>query len=465
MSPQTTLADLSARELREGYAAGEFTPVEVLDAVAQRVEACEPTINALWDNSLDAARRDAAESAARWQAGEQRGDLDGVPVTVKENIGRVGVAMPSGHAAGSPAPQEVNAPIVDRFIEAGAVIFGSTVMPDWGMLSSGVSSRHGITRSPLDPALTTGGSSAGAGAAAAAGYGPIHIGSDIGGSIRLPGTWLGLATLKPSFGRVPIANPYLGRCAGPLARRMSDVVDAMNVIARPDVRDYSQLPEVLGSFETELDVAGLRVGLQLDAGCGAPLDPEVEAVVAAAAQVFAAAGAVVEPLDPFIDDELLTDMDRFWRVRSWVDFKALSEDDRSKILPYVRDWCTAGADVSGVELMRCYHSVQEIRRLTVAATAGFDIVLSPTAPMAAFPAEWPMPLNDPSQGMGHIGFTLPYNMSEQPAATVLAGCTKDGRTVGLQVSGRRFADDAVMAVAEWFEAHSGVPAPQRVVGL
>lgn len=460
-----TLADLPSAELTAGYRAGDLSPGEVLDAVAERIAACEPTINALWHEDLETARTRAEESAARWRAGEPRGELDGVPVTIKENIARTGVAMPSGHAAGDPQPADHDAPITERLEEAGAVIVGSTVMPDWGMLSSGVSSRHGITRSPLDPALTTGGSSSGAGAAAAAGYGPIHIGSDIGGSIRLPGTWLGLATLKPSFGRIPLDAPYLGRCAGPLARTVEDLRAAMAVIGRPDARDYSQLPPYAGDYRVpDFAVPGLRVAVHTEAGCGMPTDPEVAAVVDAAAESFAAAGAQVTRIEPFMTEELLVDVDRFWRVRSWVDYHGLDIEDQRRILPYVARWCTAGADVPGAELLRCYQSIQTMRQAAVAATEPYDLVLSPVAPVAAFPAEWPMPFNDPDQPMGHISFTVPYNMSEQPAASVNAGYTADGRTVGLQIAGRRFDDAGVLAAAEWFERTAGVAAPERTVG-
>ena len=462
----TTLADASAAELRAAYAAGRTDPVAVLDAVKERVETCEPTVNALWHTDFDSARQAAEAAAARWQAGTPLSDLDGVPVTIKENIAWAGVGMPGGHNAGEPIVAEANAPITDRLCEAGAVLFASTVMPDWGMLSSGVSSRHGITRSPLDPQLTTGGSSSGAGAAAAAGYGPIHIGSDIGGSIRLPGTWLGLATLKPSFGRVPLSAPYLGRCAGPLARRFSDVIDAMEVIGRPDDRDYSQLPATAASYRDEgFDVTGLRVAVHTDAGCGSATDPEVAAAVDAAAAVLESAGASVERITPFMDQELLIDIDRFWRVRSWADFKALDDADRRKILPYVAQWCWAGADISATELLRCYHSIQEMRRRTVEATAGYDFVLSPVAPMAAFPADWPMPFNDATQPMQHISFTVPYNMSEQPASSVPAGYTADGRTIGLQVAGRRFDDRGVLSLSEWFESALEVPTASRTVGV
>lgn len=464
------LADLSAQQATAGYAAGEFTPVDVVADVRARVEACEPTINALWDNSLgetaagEQTRAAAQASASRWARGEPLSRLDGVVVTVKENLARAGVAMPAGTAAGSLQPAPENCPVVDRLVEAGAIIIGSTVMPDWGMLSSGVSSLHGITRSPLNPELTTGGSSAGAGAAAAAGYGPIHIGSDIGGSIRLPGTWLGLATLKPSFGRVPLAVPYQGRCAGPLARRVSDVIAAMEVIGRSDSRDYSQLPPITGDYHAEFNPAGVRVAFHVDAGCGMDVDPEVVSVISAAADTFSQAGAQVTQIEPFMDDELLELIDLFWRVRSYNDFTALPVEEQNRVLPYIEQWCAPGADVSGPQLMEAVTSIHRMRRRTVDATEPFDLVLSPVAPVAAFPAHWPMPFNDPTQPMGHISFTVPYNMSEQPASTVLAGYTADGRTVGLQIAGRRFADPYVLAASAWFENATHIAPPVRTVG-
>lgn len=459
----TTLADHSADAMTSGYAAGDIDPLAVLTAVVERMDECEPVINALHHRDDERSRAAANASAVRWREGRSLGPLDGVPVTIKENVARRGVPMPSGHAWVQVPVSTHDAPITQRLEEAGAVIVGSTTMPDWGMLSSGVSSLHGITRSPLDPNLTTGGSSAGAGAAAAAGYGPIHIGSDIGGSIRLPCTWMGLAGLKPSFGRVPLDAPYMGRCAGPLARTMADVKTAMDVISAPDDRDYSSLPPSAGetSDRSDFDPEGLKIGLQLDAGCGKPVDPEIASAIAEAADRFAGAGATVDTLDPFIDDELLRDMDLFWRVRSWSDLRALPVEEQALILPYIQQWAQGGADVTGLRLMECYHSVQEIRRRSVVATAAYDLVISPVSPDAAFPAEQPMPYPKVHEPMGHIGFTMPYNMSEQPAGTVLAGYTKDGRTIGAQISGRRFADELVMAAGSWFEQTSGVAAPVR----
>ena len=268
------IARLTGAELGAAYADGSLSPTEVVEAALTVVDDAEPELNALWDRADESARVAAAESTERWRRGEARGPLDGVPATVKENLARAGVPMPAGNAGVVPVVPERSSPVVERLTEAGAVIVGSTVMPDWGMLSSGVSSLHGISRSPWDPALTTGGSSSGAGAAAAAGYAPLNVGTDIGGSIRLPGTWLGLAAFKPSSGRVPLDTPYLGRVAGPMTRTVEDAALMMSVLSRPDSRDWTALPPSDLPWDdigpSTPDVGGLRVGLMLDAGCGMP---------------------------------------------------------------------------------------------------------------------------------------------------------------------------------------------------
>jgi aspartyl-tRNA(Asn)/glutamyl-tRNA(Gln) amidotransferase subunit A len=169
--------------------------------------------------------------------------LDGVPVTLKENIATKGDPAPIGTAANAPAsPQADDAPPAARLRQAGCVILGKTTMPDYGMLSSGVSSLHGITRNPWDTTRNTSGSSSGAGAAAAAGYAPLHLGTDIGGSVRLPATHCGIFALKPSHGRVPVYPPYLGRVTGPMTRDVESAAAMMNWLALPDARDYMSLP-------------------------------------------------------------------------------------------------------------------------------------------------------------------------------------------------------------------------------
>ena len=461
MTTPSRPAALSATELLTAYADRTLSPVEVLLDVADVVAEREPRLNALWVDDLD-TRRDALLEVARaserrWAAGRPDGPLDGVPVTVKENLARAGVPMPSGSAGTTPLVPTRSSPVVERIEEAAGIIIGSTVMPDWGMLSSGVSSLHGVTRSPWDERLTTGGSSSGAGAAAASGYGPLHVGTDIGGSIRLPGTWLGLTTLKPSSGRVPLDTPYLGRAAGPMARSAADAALLLSVISRPDPRDWTALPPDLprppARVPEDLHPQGTRIGLLLDAGCGTPVDPDVRAVIEGAAAVFEAAGADVIPMEPFMTPEWLTRLDQFWRVRSLVELEALHPDARERVLPFVRRWAEAACAVDGRELMRDYAATMAIQQATVAATERFDLVLSPVAPVAAFPAEWPMPWGHHDEAMSHIGFTAPFNLSGQPAGTVNAGFTSDGRTVGLHVSGRRFDDAGVLRALHWFEQH------------
>lgn len=452
VADEQRLATMPAVEMTEAFRAGELSPVDVHDAVQAVIAAREPVLNAFWVRDAEASRKAAMASEARWAVREPLGPIDGVPVTLKENVARRGVPMPSGTAGAEPVVPERDAPITARVLESGGVVLGSTVMPDWGMLSSGVSSLHGITRSPWNPRWTTGGSSSGAGAAAAGGYGPLHVGTDIGGSIRLPGTWLGLVTLKPSQGRVPLDAPYLGRVAGPMTRTVADAALFMDVLSRPDVRDWSSLPPAqLDWSAPPADPSGVRVGLHLDAGCGATIDPEVLGAVRAVAGLFAEAGAVVEPVQPFVEQELLDDLDLFWRVRSWNDYNALPVEGKRKVLPYIVDWCHGGADLSGTKVLQCYQQIMQIRARTVAATGPYDLVLSPVAPVAAFPAEQPMPFLDPGRGMWHIGFTAPYNMSGQPAATVNCGFTRDGRPIGVQISGRRFDDVGVLRAAAWYE--------------
>ncbi len=455
-------AALPATELVRRYRSGDLDPVEVCADVLAVIAAKEPVLNALYLRDDEAALRDARASSLRWRAGAPAGPIDGVPMTLKENISRAGLPMPSGTAAGSPVVPTHNAPITDRVVAAGAVVLGSTTMPDWGMLSSGVSSLHGISRSPWNPELTTGGSSAGAGAAAAGGYGPLHVGTDIGGSIRLPGTWLGLATLKPSNGRVPLHAPYFGRAAGPMARTVADLALLMQVIAQPDDRDWTQLPAAeIPWMEMNLPLTGLRIGWHVKAGAGFDADPEIAAAVVGAAQLFSGSGAQVAQIEPFIDQQLLDDLDLFWRVRSWRTFAALPEAEKEKVLPFIVQWVSGAADTSGTRLMECYESTTKMAARTVAATAAFDIILSPVAPMAAFAAADPMPWGSADLGMQHIAFTAPYNISEQPAATVNCGFTSDGRTIGLQLAGRRFTDHLVLQAAQWYETHRGAAATPR----
>lgn len=454
----TALHDRSASELLALYAARETSPVEVLRELLAHIERCEPRLGATWALDADAAMAQARESQSRWRRGQARA-LDGVPVTIKENIATRGTPVPLGTAATALVPAAADAPPAARLREAGAVIVCKTTMPDYGMLSSGLSSFHKLARNPWDLSKNPGGSSAGAAAACAAGYGPLHLGTDIGGSIRLPASWCGIVGFKPSLGRVPIQHPYPGRVAGPMTRSVTDAALAMAVLSQPDALDTTSLPwQDIAWRDLDLDLRGLRLGLWLDAGWGTPVAPEVGAAIEAAALALEQAGAHVEPVSAFTTRAMAQGMDEFWRMRAWLDISALPAARQALVLPYIRQWAARGATLSGAEVFRGHSQMAALREAAVAATQPFDFVLSPVAPMTAFAAELPGPSNDPERPFEHIAFTLPFNMSEQPALAVNAGHGASGLPIGLQIAGRRHDDLGVLRLGRAWEQLRG---PQR----
>jgi len=450
-----TLHAASAVDLVAAYRSGELSPVEATQAVLAQIERWEPMLQATWLLRPEAALEQARASEARWRRGEPLGPLDGVPTTVKENIATRGDPLPSGTAAVELRPAAADAPPAARLRESGAVIVSKTTMPDYGMLSSGLSSFHRLARNPWDLRKTPGGSSAGAGAAAAAGYGPLHVGTDIGGSLRLPAGWCGIFTLKPSLGRIPIDPPYMGRAAGPMTRSVADAALMMQVLSRPDARDSMNLPaQDIAWAASEVapeHLRGLRIGLLLDAGCGLAVDAEIRRAVEQAARLFEQAGAIVEPMQPFMSQAMLDGMDHFWRMRSFTDLNALRAEQRDKVLPYIRAWADSAAGFSGEHVFRAFSQFHATRVAAVAACARFDYVLSPVAPNMPAPAEDPSPTNDPLRPLEHIGFTVPFNMSEQPAASINCGYSSAGLPIGLQIAGQRFDDLGVLQVARAFE--------------
>jgi aspartyl-tRNA(Asn)/glutamyl-tRNA(Gln) amidotransferase subunit A len=448
----TDLADLPALDLLDLYRRRSVSPVEVITAVLARVEALEPRLNATWALDAAGALAEAHAAEARWSRGEPQGPLDGVPVTIKELIATKGVARHQGTAATDPLPEPADAPPAARLREAGAVLFCKTTVPDYGMLSSGLSSFHKLARNPWDLSKTPGGSSAGAGAAAAAGYGPLHLGTDIGGSIRLPAGWCGIYGLKPSNGRIPIDPPYIGRCAGPMTRTVTDAALMMAVLSAPDWRDYMSLPPCEFDWQAlDIDLSGLRIGLMLDAGAGMTPEPEVVEAVTAAASLLQAHGAIVEPFTPFLTREMLDGLDLFWRTRSWNDLGALPPERAARVLPYIDAWARGAKDADGLSVYRGFNQIQRMREAGATAFQPFDFLLSPTAPIPAFDAELAAPTNDPARPFEHIGFTVPFNMTEQPAASINCGYTAQGLPIGLQIVGRRFDDLGVLRLSRAYE--------------
>ena len=467
MSP---LHQLSAHELSSAYATGALSPVEVARAVLERIDACEPQLNAMYRIHREAALEQAHQSLLRWRERIPLSPIDGVPVTLKENLHTRGDPAPIGTSAGDRTPKGHDSPVPSRLREAGAVLIGKTTMPDLGMLSSGRSSFHGTTRNPWRLDLNPAGSSSGAGAAAAAAYGPLHVGTDIGGSVRLPANHCGIFGLKPSFGRVPIDPPYLGRVAGPMTRSVRDSAMLMSVIAGADRRDWMSLPHQPTDYAAQLEglaARGLRIGLITDMKAGLPVDPQVSAALASAARALEAAGAIVEPLASFLTPQMLDGVCGFFEARSNLDISAMSAAQRESVLPFILEWSTWRADgFSGRDVMTAYMQIMAMREAAVRAVAQFDFVLSPTAPVLAYPAEHHSPNNDPRNALAHIAFTVAYNMSEHPAASINWRASSEGLPIGVQIIGQRFDDLGVLRLARLLEtlrpAQLAWPEPVRL---
>ena len=455
----TSLHDLSAVDLIAGYKAKQFTPSEVLEDVLSHIAVWEPHIKALYAFDPDGARKAARSSTERWDKGEPHGVLDGVPVTIKDNIATKGQPIPLGAASVPLVAAERDAPPVARLRESGAIIFSKTTMPDYGMLSSGLSSFHPLTRNPWDLSKNPGGSSSGAGAAAAAGYGPLHLGTDIGGSVRLPAGWCGLVALKPSLGRIPIDPPYVGRVAGPMTRTVDDAALMMSVLSKPDRRDGMSLPAHDINWKShEKSPRKLRLGLMLDLGVGQALEKPVREVVVKAAKAFEAAGAVVTEIDSVLTREMLDGVDDFFRARMWADLSKLREPERAKALPYILQWAERGARLTGVDVINGFNQTMAIRSAAAKLFCELDYVISPVSPVVNFPAEFAAPLNDPAKPFEHICYTVPWNMSENPAVSINGGYDKNGFPIGVQIVGRRFDDIGVLGMAKAFE---GLRGPQK----
>jgi aspartyl-tRNA(Asn)/glutamyl-tRNA(Gln) amidotransferase subunit A len=456
----TAIHDMSAAEILAAYKSKKLSPVEVTDAVIKRIEAWEPKLKALYAPDFEGARKAAKASEKRWQAGAPQGALDGVPITIKENIATKGVPVPLGTAATQLVPAAADAPAAARVREAGAIVLSKTTMPDYGMLSSGRSSFHPLTRNPWNLAWNPGGSSAGAGAAAAAGYGPLHLGTDIGGSLRLPACWCGLVALKPSLGRVPVDPPYVGRVAGPMTRTVDDAALMMSVLSRPDRRDGMSLPpDNINWRVLDKSPRKLRIGLILDLGVGQALEKDVRDVVVKAAKAFEAAGAVVTEVEGILTREMLDGLDNFWRARLWDDLSQLSPAERAKALPYILKWAEAGAKLSGVDVVRGFNATMAIRSAAGKLFADIDYVISPVSPVVKFGAELAAPLNDPDCPFEHICYTVPWNMAENPAVSINGGYDAKGFPIGVQVIGRRFDDVGVLGMAKTFEGLRGEQRP------
>tara|TARA_R110001606_G_scaffold324743_1_gene471496 strand:- start:568 stop:1983 length:1416 start_codon:yes stop_codon:yes gene_type:complete len=460
------LHQLTATQLLEGYRTQAFSPLDVAETLISHIDQWEPHINALYTYRPESLLETAEASTRRWAKGEPGGALDGVPITLKELIATKGMPVPGGTGLGEQAVAREDAPPAARLAEDHVLVVAKTTCPDFGMLSSGLSSFHGLTRNPWKLACNTGGSSSGAGAAAAAGFGPLHVGTDIGGSIRLPAAWCGVVGFKPTLGRIPIDPYYVGRCAGPMTRSVEDAALMMTALARTDRRDAMRLPpEEIDWLDLSLEMKGLRIGVMMEAGCGLPLDDEIRRHVEQAAKQLEAAGATLVPLAPVLTREMLDGLDQFWQARQWGELIKLSSEEREKVLPAILAWADGGERLSGVAALQGFQQTMVMRRATEAVFDKVDAVISPSTPTIAFPAEWPSPSNDPRQPFEHIAYTVPWNMGEQPAISLNAGFSSPETSpalaanmpIGVQLIGPRFDDHFVLKLAHQLETRLALP--------
>ena len=447
----------TAIELLEAYRNRSISPVDVVDASLRQIERLDPGLNAFYEVHADNARRAAKESEARWQAGRPLGLLDGVPTSTKDALLTKGSPTYRGSAANDAELKtwDIDAPCVARLKEHGAIILGRTTMPDFGMLASGASSKHGVTRNPWDLTRTPGGSSAGAAASIAAGINPLAVGTDIVGSIRLPASFCALFGHKPSQGRVPYYYPSSpSMVAGPMARTVADAALLLNVISQPDARDFTALPYEPVDYVAALegDVSGARLGLLLNIGLGPEPDPEVLALVEQAASRFTKLGCKVESLGtPFRpgDERPVED---FYRVRCYTEFQQYAPD-RPPQAPVFERLTARAAAMDAATLYRSYLTILQLRERTLQMMDGFDFLLLPTVPVPPFAAE--LPGLDQDRIFAPWVNTFLFNLTEQPAASIGCGFTAAGLPVGLQIVGRRFDDVGVMRMARVFERAQG----------
>jgi aspartyl-tRNA(Asn)/glutamyl-tRNA(Gln) amidotransferase subunit A len=460
----TDPAMMTAEELLGLYSRRALSPVEAVQAVSERVARLNPAINAFAAMNPDALTA-AAESEARWRVGRPIGALDGVPVTVKDLVDVAGLPTRRGSRLTEPGPVAEDAPAVTSLRAGGAVIIGKTTTTEFGWKSQGDCPLHGITRNPWNLHHTPGGSSAGAGAAAAAGFGPLHLGTDAGGSVRIPAAWCGVVGLKPSFGRVP--QWPLGAFAnvavlGPLARTVRDAALLLNVLARFDLRDPFCLPDdprdwCLGIEE---GVAGLRIAVLRQPGFEAPVDWEGIAAVEQAAQFLMEAGAEVEEADPGLPDTRAIFSD-LWGTALARLVNGFPETRRHMLDPGLLDIAAANAGASAEAMLECEASRLAAAHAMARFHQRYDLVLCPSVPMAPPLAD--TPTSNPAEALWTqwAPWTCAFNLTRQPAISVPMGFTANGLPRAVQLAAGLYRDDLVLRGARTLE----LAQPFAVAGL
>ncbi|WP_020495048.1 amidase [Sciscionella marina] len=447
----------TATEMLAAFAAGELSPVEVTAAALERIEEANGTLNAYCLVDGAQAMAQAAESEARWRSGHVTGLLDGVPASVKDVFLTEGwPTLRGSYTVAEDGPWDEDSPPTARLRENGAVLLGKTSTSELAWKGVTDSPRGGVTTNPWNPALTAGGSSGGSAAAVASGMGPISLGTDSGGSARIPAAFCGIPALKPTFGQIPLfpESPF-GQLAhaGPMARSVDDLALILDVLSLPDARDPSAMPSPPGSYREAVrrDVRGIVAAFSPDLGY-VDVDPEIAELVAAAVNAVGNAGLLIEYdnpdiTDPIEDYEVLLDAG----LAKWLE--ALPAERTGRLDEGLRAAWERGKSLSALRFLEA-----DERRVWLGSTMGtfherYDILFTPTVAIPPFEAGTEVP---PGGGYARwpnwSQFGYPFNMTQQPAATVPVGFTSAGLPVGLQIVGPRHSDDLVLAVCKLVES-------------
>ncbi len=451
----------TATELLGAYSAKELSPVDATKDALGRIAEHDPRVNAFCLVDADRALAEARDSERRWAAGTPRGLLDGVPVSVKDLLLTEGWPTLRGSTLIDDADQDwtEDAPVTARLREHGAVLLGKTTTPEFGWKGVTDSPRTGITRNPYDASRTAGGSSGGGAAAVALGMGALSVGTDGGGSIRIPAGFSGVVGFKPTYGRVPLypASPFgtLSH-AGPMTRSIVDAALMLDVIAQPDVRDWSALPPAATSYTEGLDdgIRGLRIACSPTLGY-AKVNPEVAESVRRAVGVLADLGAEVDEVDPGFDDPVGA-YHVLWFSGAAKVMEGYGDDALTRIDPGLAEVVAEGKELGALDYIGASTARVELGTRMGRFHQRYDVLVTPTLPIPAFEAGVEVPAGSGlRRWTGWTPFTYPFNLTQQPALSVPCGLTAAGLPIGLQIVGPRHADAVVLRVGRAYEQARG----------
>lgn len=447
--------ELTALQLVAAYTSGELSPVEVTAAAISAIAERDGEVNAFCLVDEEAALSAARKSEARWSGNYTKGLLDGVPVAVKDVFRTAGWPTLRGSLlADAAGPWVDDSPAVGKMRDDGMVLLGKTTTPELAWKGVTDSPRTGVTRNPVDTTRTAGGSSGGSAAAVAAGMAPLAIGTDGGGSIRIPASFCGVVGFKPTHGRVPMypISPFGPLAhAGPITRTVEDAALLMDIIALPDHRDPTSLPPTLTTYRGEVrrDVVGLDVAYSPTLGY-VEVDPQIEAAVAAAVQALADAGLNVSVADPGFADPIDA-FEVLWATGAASSLRG-HEKDRGLVDPGLADMWERGLAVSAVDYLAARQASVDLGLVMGRFHERYNLLITPTTPIPAFTAGHDVPVDSGMRWWAQwTPFTYPFNMTQQPALSVPIGKTAEGLPIGMQIIGPRHSDDLVLAAGLFAE--------------